>query len=260
VQKHRLQDVYATVLWHCQSFRPIHCRFLQNVTITSLHKKYLTDSVKIKLPYKSHSTSASFFKCRFVGKLYQLANFWQTLYRWCTVVSVTEVENVERGRSPSATFMNTSMNTSVRIQVFSHVFSCVNVQIVLPCKPFITYGTQKQLLLVTSFDFHFHWTLYTYTTDNYVAHQERHQVSWNLINCFITPAQLLLFQDNLSKPALERHKTRWVTVASTGQFVDRLNYAADRYPYKHLVTQFWQARCSSWHTTNSVEFCQLTYV
>ena len=156
--------------------------------------------------------------------------------------------------------MNTSMNTSVRIQVFSNVFSCVNVQIVLPCKPFITYGTQKQLLLVTSFDFHFHWTLYTYTTDNYVAHQERHKVSWNLINCFITPAQLLLFQDNLSKPALERHKTRWVTVASTGQFVDRLNYAADRYPYKHLVTQFWQARCSSWHTTNSVKFCQLTYV
>jgi len=152
------------------------------------------------------------------------------------------------------------MNTSVRIQVFSNVFSCVNVQIVLPCKPFITYGTQKQLLLVTSFDFHFHWTLYTYTTDNYVAHQERHQVSWNLINCFITPAQLLLFQDNLSKPALERHKTRWVTVASTGQFVDRLNYAADIYPYKYLVTQFWQARCSSWHTTNSVKFCQLTYV
>jgi len=55
VQKHRLQDVYTTVLWHCQSAAdqsyPIHCYdFYKNVTIMSLHKKYLTDSVKIKLP------------------------------------------------------------------------------------------------------------------------------------------------------------------------------------------------------------------
>jgi len=55
MQKHRLQDVYATVLWHCQSAAdqscPIHCYdFYKNITITSLHKEYLTDSVKIKLP------------------------------------------------------------------------------------------------------------------------------------------------------------------------------------------------------------------
>ena len=56
LQKHRLQYVYATVLWHCQSADdqscPIHSyAFLQkNAIITSLHKEYLTDSVKIKLP------------------------------------------------------------------------------------------------------------------------------------------------------------------------------------------------------------------
>jgi len=63
-----------------------------------------------------------FFKCRFVGKLYQLANFWQTLYRWCTVVSVTEVENVARGRSPSATIMNTSVWIQVWIQVYEYKY------------------------------------------------------------------------------------------------------------------------------------------
>jgi len=56
VQKHRLQDIYATVLWHCQSAvdqsDPIQCYdfFYKNIIVTSLNQEYLTDSVKIKLP------------------------------------------------------------------------------------------------------------------------------------------------------------------------------------------------------------------
>jgi len=54
VQKHRLQAVHATVFWHCQSAAdqssPIRCYyFYKNVIITSLHKDYLTDSLKVKL-------------------------------------------------------------------------------------------------------------------------------------------------------------------------------------------------------------------
>jgi len=50
VQKHRLQDVYATVLWHCQSAAgqccPIYCYdFYKKVMITSLQKEYSTESV-----------------------------------------------------------------------------------------------------------------------------------------------------------------------------------------------------------------------
>ena len=46
------QDVYATILWHCQSAAdqscPIHCYdFYKNVIITSLYKEYLAYSVKL---------------------------------------------------------------------------------------------------------------------------------------------------------------------------------------------------------------------
>ena len=55
VQKRRLQDVCATVLWHCQSAAdqscPIYCYdfYKKNAIVMSLHAERLTDSVKIKL-------------------------------------------------------------------------------------------------------------------------------------------------------------------------------------------------------------------
>jgi len=70
LQKHRLQYVYATVLWHCQSADdqscPIHSYaffYKKNAIITLLHKEYLTDSVKIKLP--SDDISVTIFTYRY---------------------------------------------------------------------------------------------------------------------------------------------------------------------------------------------------
>ena len=42
-------------------------------------------------------------------------------------------------------------------------------------------------------------------------------------------------------------------VASAGPYANNLHLAPDRWPHQHLVTQFLQARCSSWRPTNSVK-------
>jgi len=66
---HLMQDVYATVLWDCQSAADQSCSiycydfFYKNVIITSLRKESLTDSVKIKLP------SADIFTYRYLLKV-----------------------------------------------------------------------------------------------------------------------------------------------------------------------------------------------
>jgi len=43
----------------------------------------------------------------------------------------------------------------------------------------------------------------------------------------------------------------WDAVALAGPYANNLHLAPDRQPHQHLITQFLQARCSSWHRTNS---------
>jgi len=40
----------------------------------------------------------------------------------------------------------------------------------------------------------------------------------------------------------------WNAVASAGPHANNLHLAPDRQPHQHLITQFLQAECSSWHT------------
>jgi len=42
-------------------------------------------------------------------------------------------------------------------------------------------------------------------------------------------------------------------VASAGPHENNLHLAPDRQPHQHLITEFLQAGCSSWRTTNSVK-------
>jgi len=45
----------------------------------------------------------------------------------------------------------------------------------------------------------------------------------------------------------------WDAVASAGRNANNLHLNPDRQPHQHLITQFLQTGCSSWHPTNSVK-------
>jgi len=48
-------------------------------------------------------------------------------------------------------------------------------------------------------------------------------------------------------------------VASAGPYVNNLYLDPDRQPHQHFITQFLQARCSSWRPTNSVNALKAIY-
>jgi len=50
----------------------------------------------------------------------------------------------------------------------------------------------------------------------------------------------------------------WDAVASARPYANNLHLAADRWPCQHLIAQFLQAGCSSWHPANSVKALKLT--
>ena len=45
----------------------------------------------------------------------------------------------------------------------------------------------------------------------------------------------------------------WDAVASDGPYANNFHLAVDRQPHQHLIAQFLQAGCSSWHPVNSVK-------
>jgi len=77
---------------------------------------------------------------------------------------------------------------------------------------------------------------------------------WSDCDQMLIEASPTLYQDNPCK----RHQKdgiildfneAWddgVVVASDGPYADDLHFAVDRWPHKHLITQFSQARCRSW--------------
>jgi len=51
----------------------------------------------------------------------------------------------------------------------------------------------------------------------------------------------------------------WDAVASAGPHANNLHLAPDRQPHQHLISQFLQARCSSWRPANSVKALNATF-
>jgi len=52
----------------------------------------------------------------------------------------------------------------------------------------------------------------------------------------------------------------WNAVASAGPYANNQHPTPDRQPHQHHITHFLQARCSSWHQTNSVKALQGNYL